>query len=118
MFVHLKTRSHYSFLYGLASPAELAYAAAAAGMPAIALTDYRYLAGTIEFYEACRGAGVTPILGLEIDMLPPAGLPILESGADRLVLLASDEAGWRSLCRLSSAWLGVKPGEGSPGLSL
>lgn len=117
MFVHLKTRSHYSFLYGLNSPAELASAAASAGMPAIALTDYRYLTGAIEFYEACLAMGVQPILGLEIDVLPPAGLPLLEQNADRLVLLATNQHGYSGLCRLSSALLGKVPGEQTYGLS-
>ncbi len=117
MFVHLKARSHYSFLYGLTSPAELAYAAAAAGMPAIALTDYRYLAGAIEFYEACHAAGVQPILGLEIDTLPSAELPILAQGTDRLTLLATEPRGWGSLCRLSSTLLSAGSGEPVPALS-
>lgn len=117
MFVHLKTRSHYSFLYGLSSPTELAYAAARSGSPAIALTDYRYLAGAIEFYEACHAAGVQPVLGLEIDVLPPAGLPALERGADRLLLLATGQRGWSGLCRISSALLGAGPSEHPSALS-
>lgn len=100
MFIHLRARSWYSFLAGLASPAGLAQAAARQGMPALALTDYLHLSGAVEFYEACREAGVQPILGLELPVAGPRQLPP-DSGS--LALLAMDLAGWASLCRLSSA---------------
>jgi DNA-directed DNA polymerase III PolC len=100
MFNHLHTHSYYSLLAGVASPAQLATAAAQAGMRALALTDLGLLTGAIEFYDACRSAGVQPILGLEIAVAAPPELPA-ESG--NLVLLAMDLTGWRSLCHLSSA---------------
>ncbi len=87
MTVHLHTHSHYSFLEGLASPAELAQAAARNGMPALALTDHLWLTGAVEFYEACEEAGVQPILGLELDLAVPAdqvGYLSAESPAPRL----------------------------------
>jgi DNA polymerase-3 subunit alpha len=100
LFSHLRTHSYYSFLEGLPSPVDLAQAAKTAGMRALALTDHNGLAGAIEFYEACLGFDVQPILGLEIDVAAPPA-----PGA-RLVLLAADMEGWGSLCRLSSLKLG------------
>ncbi len=91
MYIHLNTHSAYSLLEGLPLPAELVQAASASGMPALGLTDHHTLTGSIEFVQACKVAGIQPILGLEID---------LETG--RLPLLASNLAGWSSLCRLSS----------------
>jgi DNA polymerase-3 subunit alpha len=70
-------------------------------MPALALTDSHGLTGAIEFYDACRAAGVRPIIGLELVVAPPAGL--LGSRLGSLVLLAESLAGWASLCRLSTA---------------
>jgi DNA-directed DNA polymerase III PolC len=99
-FAHLHAHSYYSFLDGLASPAELAQAAANAGMPALALTDHHGLTGAVEFYDACREAGVQPILGLELTVAPSPGS--LDSGPSNLILLALDMSGWRSLCRLST----------------
>jgi DNA-directed DNA polymerase III PolC len=89
----------------LSAPAELARAAAAFGMPSLALTDFISLTGAVEFYDACRDLGVKPILGLEIDVTPPPGLPRLYLKAGRLALLALDMHGWSSLCKLSSALL-------------
>ncbi|MGB8215567.1 MAG: DNA polymerase III subunit alpha [Anaerolineales bacterium] len=92
MYIHLTTHSAYSLQEGLPLPAELARAAAAAGMPALGLTDHRLLSGAVEFVKACKEVGVQPVLGLEVD---------LETG--RLSLLAMNMAGWANLCRLSSA---------------
>ncbi len=72
MLTHLHTHSSYSFLEALPSPAELVQAAVDLGMPALALTDHNRLTGALEFYAACREAGVQPILGLELDVTPPS----------------------------------------------
>jgi DNA-directed DNA polymerase III PolC len=126
MFIHLNTHSHFSFLEGVPSPAELAQAAARCGMPALGLTDRNSLTGAIEFYEACRGQGVQPVLGLELCFAQPEELGWAALGATsgaipggrlgeggsspsgNLTLLAQDMAGWGSLCRLRSA-LGLDP---------
>ncbi len=100
-FIHLHTHSCYSFLSGLPSPADLAQAAAASGMEALALTDQRGLTGAVEFYDACHSAGVRPILGLELPVAAPS--KSITANVDPLVLLAMDVTGWASLCRLSSA---------------
>ncbi len=92
MFIHMTTHSAYSLLEGLPLPQELAQAARRHGMPALGLTDHLLLTGAVEFVRACREEGIQPLLGLEIDL--PDG---------RLALLASSQAGWSNLCRLSSA---------------
>lgn len=92
MFIHLTAHSVFSLQEGLLQPEELAQAAQAHGMTAIGLTDHRLLTGSIEFVKACKGAGIQPILGLEVDL--PNG---------KLALLATSTEGWSNLCRLSSA---------------
>ena len=96
-FAHLHVHSYYSLLDGCAAPAEVAQAAARAGMPALALTDHDALYGAVEFYDACREAGIQPVLGMELTL--DAG----PSGHDSLVLLARDLQGYANLCHLSSA---------------
>jgi DNA-directed DNA polymerase III PolC len=91
---HLHVRSAYSLLEGLAEPHELAQAAAQYGLAALALTDHHRLTGAIQFYDACVAVGVRPIIGLALDVGGPA--------AGTLTLLAESDAGWASLCRLSS----------------
>lgn len=92
-FVHLHVRSHFSRLGGAASPDALVARASSCKMPALALTDLQTLAGTVPFYQACRAAGIRPIIGMEVEA---------ETG-DGLVLLARDSSGYRSLCRIASA---------------
>jgi len=74
------------------------------GMDVLALTDHHSMTGTIEFYDACRRAGIRPILGLEVTVASPSDFPLAGTGvrAGLLTLLAIDSTGWRSLCRLSS----------------
>ncbi len=104
MFTHLHTHSTFSFLRGLASPQALVESAVQDNMPALALTDHHGLTGAVEFYIACRSAGIQPILGLVVNTAPPADIPAAAPG--KLVLLAMDMFGWRSLCRLSSSLAG------------
>lgn len=95
---YLRTHSYYGFLESLLSPADLVEAAANQGIQALGLTDYQYLTGSIEFYEACHQAGIKPVLGLEVDLA-------YNGYKGRLVLLAKDLNGWSNLCKLSSLTL-------------
>ena len=110
--VHLAAHSYFSLLGASASPEALATRAAADGMAHLALADTHALYGAVTFDRACRAVGVQPILGMTVSVawpddlaLPaepsPAGENLLNAPA-RLVLLARNAAGYRSLCALSS----------------
>jgi len=95
-WAELAARSHYSFLEGSSSPAELVETAAALGMPALGLCDRNGLYGAVEFTQEAARAGVHPVVGAELDL----------PDADRLRLLAADTEGYRNLSRaISSAQL-------------
>jgi DNA polymerase-3 subunit alpha len=108
LFTHLRTHSNYSLLRGLPAPGELVQAAVKNGMQSLALTDYRLLTGAIEFYTACKEAGVKPILGLELEVLPSPNLAMETAGI--MVFLAMDLTGWTNLCRMSSLTSDDHPG--------
>ncbi len=111
MATDLNTHSYYSLLAGIPAPSQLVAAAVAAGQQALALTDHNRLSGSIEFTEACRGAGIKPILGMD------AGLTVRRQyggGTLPLTLLAMDADGWASLCRLSSWLQNEEHGEARP----
>ncbi len=101
---HLHLHSYYSFLRGLASPIQLAKKAVDNEMSAAALTDYGNLVGAIEFYDACLQFKVKPILGLEanltIELRNQFGQ--YELIEEKLVFLANEDCGWRSLCKITS----------------
>ena len=65
-FVHLHVHSEYSLADGLFKVKDLVGRAAAAGMPAVALTDRNNLFALVKFFEACMGQGVKPIMGAEV----------------------------------------------------
>ncbi|MBV9446051.1 MAG: DNA polymerase III subunit alpha [Streptosporangiaceae bacterium] len=88
----------------MASPAALAAAARARGMPALALTDRDGLYGAFKHAQACAEVGIAPILG--------ADLPCHCGG--RVTVLAEGARGWASLCRLISSGIPVTPGTPAP----
>ena len=117
-FVHLHNHTEYSMLDGAARVEEMVLAAKADGQRAIAITDHGNLYGVIDFYEACRRHGVTPIIGLEAYMAansrfdrPPRRGKIDDTGGEteggqklyhHLTLLATSNEGYRNLRELSS----------------
>lgn len=111
-FVHLHTHSEYSLLEGACRIKALAKAAAAEGMPAIALTDNGNMFGAIEFYFACKDAGVKALLGMEVfvtgDRFEKKNDREAAAGPSRLVLLAMNQQGYQNLCKISS--LGYQEG--------
>src|SRR3712207_9035271 len=52
-------------LDGAAKLPEVTAAAAAQGMPALAMTDHGNVFGAYDFYKQATGAGVKPIIGME-----------------------------------------------------
>ena len=67
-FVHLHNHSHYSLLQGLSKIPEMVSMAIADNQPALALTDYGSMYGTIHFYKECMKRGIKPIIGLDAYM--------------------------------------------------
>lgn len=89
MFVHLHTRSWFSFLRGGSSPEALVRRARQLGQQALALTDVNGMYGAMRFQQACRQYGLHPVLGAEVYC---TGFP--------LVLLARSHTGYARLCAL------------------
>jgi DNA polymerase-3 subunit alpha len=64
-FVHLRLHTEYSLLDGIVRVPELMTAVAAAGMPAVALTDQSNLFAMVKFYKEAQAAGVKPLIGVD-----------------------------------------------------
>jgi DNA polymerase III subunit alpha len=103
--VHLHVHSEYSLLDGACKIDALAARAAELEMPALGLTDHGVMNGSIEHYKACVAAGVKPIIGLEAYLVDDRNLTPTQPRYERnhLTLLASSEAGFHNLVKLSSA---------------
>jgi DNA polymerase III subunit alpha len=97
-FVHLRLHTEYSLVDGLVRIEELAAATAAAGMPAVAVTDQCNLFALVKFWRAAQAAGVKPIVGVDAWLRDPAE----RAEPARLTLLCMNLAGYRNLTRLVS----------------
>src|SRR5262245_22786618 len=106
-FVHLHVHSEYSLLDGAAQLDNLVKKAKALDFPALALTDHGNLFGAIDFHDACRKAGIKPILGCELYVAPGSRFERSPQdggyeGASHCTVLVRNETGYRNLIRLVS----------------
>lgn len=90
LFTHLHVHSNYSMQEGAAYVTDIAARAAELGMDALALTDHDGMYGAVRFTLACKGAGVRPILGAELEL----------GEGYHVTLLVQNEKGWSNLCHL------------------
>jgi DNA polymerase-3 subunit alpha len=95
-FVHLRLHSEYSIVDGMARVDDAVAAAAADGMPALAITDAANVFGAIKFHQAARAAGVQPVIGCDLWLTNERG----RDAAYRIPVLCRDRAGYLALCEL------------------
>ena len=65
MFTHLHCHSSHSLLDGLGNPPIWAETARKRGFKALAITDHGSCSAALEFYNAAKKEGITPIVGCE-----------------------------------------------------
>ncbi len=106
-------------LDGAARVDDLVRAAVEDGQPALGITDHGNMYGVLDFYAACRKAGINPVIGTEAYMAGESRLErpvrrgkVDDTGGDveggeklyyHLTLLAETTEGYRNLLKLSSA---------------
>src|SRR3546814_1867650 len=82
-FVPLRVFSSYTMLEGAIDPKAIAKAARERGFPAVAVADRNGLYGVMAFGEACKAAGVQPIVGAFLSIARPGqrlanGAPMID----------------------------------------
>jgi error-prone DNA polymerase len=92
-YAELHCLSNFSFLRGASHPQELVRQAARLGYAALAITDECSVAGVVRAHSAAKETGLPLIIGAEF---------VLADGP-KLVLLATDRAGYAQLCTLITA---------------
>ncbi len=97
-FVHLNLHTEYSLVDGIVRIKPLVKAAAATGMPAVAITDQGNLFGMVKFYGACIAAGVKPLVGADLWIEDPDA----PEGRSRVTALVATTRGYTTLTRLIS----------------
>ena len=101
-FTHLHVHTEYSMLDGISRIPNLVERTKELGMDALSITDHGTFYGVVDFYSACKEAGIKPIIGCEVyvahnsrfDRSPS------ERSPNHLVLLARDNTGYRNLMQL------------------
>ncbi|UQS86551.1 DNA polymerase III subunit alpha [Nicoliella spurrieriana] len=97
-FVPLQVISSYSLLQSTISINELVTKAQARGYQSLALTDQDVMYGAVEFYNACRNAGIKAIIGMTVSIAgildPETEFPV--------ILLAKDQIGYQNLMRIAT----------------
>ena len=112
-YAELHCWSNFTFLEGASHPEELAEAAAAAGLAALALTDRDGLYGAVRFAKAAKVRKLAAICGAELTLETAAAEAIRPSRparpahevpthTPRIVLLAENARGYANLCELIS----------------
>jgi DNA polymerase-3 subunit alpha len=103
-FVHLHVQSAYSLLQGSMTIAKLAELAKADHQPALALTDNDNMFGALEFSDKMASSGVQPITGcaMAVDFGDQDISARNQLVPARIVLLAMNEDGYRSLMKFNS----------------
>jgi DNA polymerase-3 subunit alpha len=95
-FVHLRVHTEYSLVDSILRVPDLMSAVAAAGMPAVALTDQSNLFAMVKFYKEALSSGVKPLIGVDAW--------IRDSGEraqpSKIILLCQNLMGYRNLTQL------------------
>ena len=104
-FAHLHVHTEYSLLDCACRIGKLVERAKALGQTAVAITDHGVMYGVIDFYRACKAAGLHPVIGCEV-YVAPRGMQDRVHGVDNearhLVLLCENETGYQNLSYLVS----------------
>jgi error-prone DNA polymerase len=89
-YAELQVTSHFSFLRGASSPAEVFATAAALGISALGIVDRNSLAGLVRAHEAAKETGVRLIVGCRLDL----------EDFPSLLVYPTDRKAYARLCRL------------------
>jgi DNA polymerase-3 subunit alpha len=101
-FVHLHVHSEYSLLDGACRVESLCRKTADEGAPGIALTDHGVMFGAVEFYDAAKEKGLTPIIGCEAYIAPRGRFDRTVRDEAHVTLLAASDVGYKNLTTLIS----------------
>jgi len=89
-YAELQVTSHFSFLRGASSCAELFAQASALGIEAMAVVDRNSLAGVVQAYRAAKETGVRLVVGCRLDLVDGMSL----------IVYPTDREAYGRLCRM------------------
>ena len=105
MFTHLHLHTEYSLLDGMSRISELPSYVKELGMDSCAITDHGAMFGVVDFYKACKKAGIKPVIGCEVYTAARTLYdkdPDKDRGYGHLILLAENQKGYSNLVKIVS----------------
>lgn len=105
-FVHLHVHTEFSLLDGQSKIKSLVKRAQELEMSALGITDHGVMFGAIDFYRACIGADIKPVVGMEAYLAPRSMTdrdPRLDKRPYHMLLLAKNMTGYQNLLKMASA---------------
>jgi DNA polymerase-3 subunit alpha len=102
-FIHLHVHSEFSLLDGLGKIGDLVARAKELGFSSLALTDHGNMYGALDFYKACKKAGIKPIIGCEVYVASRSRHDKeakFDQERNHLILLAENLTGYKNLLQL------------------
>ena len=97
-FVNLHNHSHYSVLDGYSSIDATVKRVLELNQKAIGLTDHGAMFGIVKFYDACKDAGIKPLIGMEAYVSDSQNQP----GYSHMTILCKNNEGLNKLMKLST----------------
>ncbi len=105
-FVHLHCHTQFSMLDGSIRLKGLVNQVAEMGMGSVAVTDHANMFGAVQLVGACKGAGIKPIIGCEVNLVGGERGDEQIRDYHHLVLLAASQQGYHNLVRIvSRGWV-------------
>ena len=102
-FAHLHLHTEYSLLDGACSIQPLVKRLKTLGMTHCAVTDHGVMYGVVDFYSACKEAGIHPVIGCEVYVCPDRfDKTNVSREYSHLILLCENQQGYQNLTRLVS----------------
>ena len=103
-FAHLHLHTEYSLLDGACRIKQLVKHVRDLGMTSCAITDHGVMYGVVDFYLACKDAGIHPVIGCEVYVCPDRfDKTVMSREYSHLILLCENNTGYQNLMKLVSA---------------
>lgn len=100
IFFDLHRHDEFSFFDGFGKAAELAKIAKEYGYPALGTSNHGNITGLVKHWQACKEAGIKPILGCEVYFQPKFKKENPERKVYHLCLFVKNMEGYKNLCHI------------------